>query len=83
MSPCPSGTIQQQIDCLASGIYDLTYSPSGILAYTGAYTVDGYDEMWWKTFRDFNDRIEELDEGIVKASGYLRIIDNGLAFHRH
>jgi hypothetical protein len=83
MSPCPSGTIQEQIDCLEQSIYDLEYSASGVLAYSGAFTIDGYEEVWWKTMRDFNERLDELDEGIVKASGYLRILDNGLAFHRH
>ena len=83
MSPCPSGTIQEQINCLASGVYDLQYSASGVLAYTGAFTIDGYEEAWWKTLRDFNERVDELDEGIVTASGYLRVLDNGLLFHRH
>lgn len=83
MSPCPSGTIQEQINCLASGIYDLTYSASGVIAYTGDYTVDEYDKVWVRTLRDFNERLDELQEDIVKASGYLRIFENGLSFHRH
>ena len=83
MSPCPSGTIQEQVDCLEQSIYDLRYSASGVLAYSGAFTIDGYEEMWWKTMRDLNERLDDLDEGIVEASGYLRILDNGLSFHRH
>ena len=83
MSPCPSGTIQEQINCIASGIYDLEYSASGVLAYTGDKTIEGYEEVWWRTMRDFNERLDDLDSGIVEASGLLRIINNGLLFHRH
>ncbi len=83
MSPCPSGTIQEQINCLASGVYDLQYSASGVLAYVGAYTITEYEKVWWRSFREFEARVEELDEGIVEASGLLRIIGNGLLFHRH
>ena len=83
MSPCPSGTIQEQIDCLERCIYDLTYSPSGVLAYTGSYTVFEYDEVWARTIGVFNEDVNDLDELIVEASGLLRIINNGLLFHRH
>ena len=83
MSPCPSGTIQEQINCLASGVYDLQYSASGVLAYTGGKTIADYDDAWWRTMREFNDRIDDLEEGIVEASGLLRVMNNGLLFHRH
>ena len=78
-----SQTIQEQIDAIEQSIDDLANSASGVLAYTGAKTVLDYDEKWWLTFRDFNDRVEDLDEDIVQASGHLRILDNGLLFHRH
>ena len=81
---CPSGVpIQQQMACIASGIYDLKYSASGVLAYTGAQTIVDYENVWGYTGRDFNERLNDLNEGIVEASGYLRIIDNGLLLHRH
>lgn len=81
---CPSGVpIQEQIDCLQQSIDDLLYSASGVNAYQGKQTIDAWEEVWWRTYHDINERVEDLDEGIVKASGYLRIIDNGLAFHRH
>jgi hypothetical protein len=83
MSPCPSGTIQEQIDCLQQSIDDLTYSPSGVNMYTGTQTIDDYDEVWARTMRDFNEGVNALNEGIIEASGLLRIINNGLLFHRH
>ena len=83
MSPCPSGTIQEQIQCLERCIYDLMYSPSGVLAYTGAYTIDEYDDVWTRAMSVFNEDVDDLDELIVEASGLLRIVNNGLLFHRH
>ena len=83
MSPCPSGTIQEQMACIASGVYDLQYSASGVLAYSGSQTMVDYEEVWARTMRDFEERLTDLDEGIVEASGQLRIINNGLLFHRH
>jgi len=78
-----SQTLQEQIDALEQSVYDLVNSPSGVLAYTGSYTIDEYDKVWARTMRVFNDDIDNLDELIVEASGLLRVINNGLLFHRH
>jgi len=80
MSPA---SIQEQIDELQQSIDDLTYSPSGVNMYTGSQTITDYEEVWARTMRDFDDGVADLDEGIVEASGLLRIINNGLLFHRH
>ena len=83
MSPCPSGTIQEQIACIERSIYDLMYSPSGVLAYIGDLTVTEYEETWARSIRDFNEDLVDVTNSIVEASGLLRIINNGLLFHRH
>lgn len=78
----PSG-IQAQIDYLEQGIYDLQSSPSGVLAYSAELTVDTYDETWGRIVRDIEYRIVELNKSIVDASGSLRVLVNGITFHRH
>ena len=83
MSPCPSGTLQEQTNCIASGIYALQHSASGVLTYTGDPTIEEYGRVWAVTMRNFGERLTDLEEGIVEASGQLRIINNGLLFHRH
>ena len=78
----PSG-VEAQIDYLDQGISDLRDSPSGVKAYSAELTIDTYDETWGRIVRDVEYRIDELDKGIVDASGLLRVLVNGIAFHRH
>jgi hypothetical protein len=78
----PSG-IQEQIEEIRRSVFDLEASPSGVLAYTGAMTIEEYDDVLWRTMRDTLDRIDDLNKGIVDASGGLRILTNGIMFHRH
>jgi len=75
--------IQEQIDEIQQSIDDLESSASGVLAYVEAQTIKDYDNVWWRTFQDDEERISDLNEGIVEASGYLRVLNNGITFHRH
>lgn len=78
----PSG-IQDQIDELQKTIDDLSISASGVLVYVGKKTIDDYYETWGRVINDVEQRVEDLNKDIIEASGYLRVLNNGISFHRH
>ena len=75
--------IQNQIDQLDSDMEEMETSASGVLAYIGTPTFDDYEAVWVRAMREVNTRVEELTEEIVEASGHLRVLRNGIIFHRH
>ena len=75
--------IQNEIDQLDSDIEALETSASGVLDYFGTPTLNDYNDVWVRAMREVNERIEELEEDIIEASGHLRVLKNGILFHSH
>ena len=75
--------IEQQIKLLDEDIYIMEASPSGVLDYVGFRTFGDYEEVWAVSLRDMDERISEINEDIIEASGRLRVLKNAITFHRH